>query len=108
MRSMASYNGDVKRMETFSVSPGTALTQDVYYKNIGAKADTYAIYVTGIPATWYKVNMYETALVQPLDFRYGYVTITPATTGTYNVNIQVKSTTQPGVQDTVNYVLHVK
>ncbi|WP_148266540.1 NosD domain-containing protein [Methanocella arvoryzae] len=108
MRTMAHYNNDVKRMEQFSVTKGTTLTQDVYYKNIGLKADTYTVVVSGIPAAWYKVNMYETSTVDPSDFRSGYVTITPAAAGTYQVNIQVKSTTNPGVQDTVNYVLNVK
>ncbi|CAJ37120.1 right-handed parallel beta-helix repeat-containing protein [Methanocella arvoryzae] len=108
MRTMASYEGKVKRMEQFNVAPGKSLTQEIYYKNIGAKPDTYAIYVSGIPASWYKVTMYEDSLVQPLDFRYGYVTITPTTRGTYHVNIQVKSTTHPEIQDTVNYELRVK
>lgn len=107
MRAMASYGGKVKRMEQFSVAPGTVLAQEVYYKNIGSKADTYSVYVTGIPASWYQVNMYESSTVQPADFRYGGVKITPATAGTYYVNIQVKSTTRPDVQDTVNYVLKV-
>ena len=52
--------------------------------------------------------MYETSTVDPSDFRSGYVAITPAAAGTYHVNIQVKSTTNPGVQDTINYVLNVK
>lgn len=108
MRTMAHYNNDVKRIEQFSVTRGTALTQDVYYKNTGANADTYTVVVSGIPSTWYTVNMYESSTVQPSDFRSGYVKITPVTAGTYNVNIQVKSTTNPGVQDTVNYVLYVK
>jgi len=108
MRTMAHYNGATNRMENFNVASGTALAQDVYYMNIGSSPDTYTVSVLGVPASWCKVNMYEGSIVQPSDFRSGYVTITPTLPGTYHLNLQVQSTTHPGVHSTVSYVLSVK
>jgi hypothetical protein len=104
----AKYNNTYKPIEQLVVKKGTAVEQGIMYKNTGSAADTYVVTVTGLPSSWYTIRIYGQNEVSPGDVRYGGVTITPATAGTYKFTVKVASRSTPGVYDIEAYTLIVK
>jgi hypothetical protein len=107
-RKWATYGGRYAPIEQFTVKPGTTVKQSVYFENRGNAQDSYAISVSGIPASWYTIRSYGKTVVAPGEGRYGDVFVTPARAGDYTFTVRVTSSSSPAVYASQTYTVHVK